>query len=136
MAVGGLAAPAAMLERLGEALRAGAGGGGLRLTDDARLALGLGEGEANRLLRGLGFTPVRKPGVDEPRPWRRRSPRAAVPASAPAPLSPFAALAALKPPPRPEPRQEPRPEPLPGARRRPRGRTPRRARVARNADGG
>jgi ATP-dependent RNA helicase SUPV3L1/SUV3 len=120
MAVGGVAAPAVLLERLGEALRAGAGGGGLRLTDAARSALELSEAEADRLLRDLGFAPMRKGGADESRPWRRRAPRTATPAVAPAPLSPFAVLAALKAPPRPP-------------RRR---RAPRFTRAPRIADGG
>ena len=117
MAVGGVAAPASMLESLGEALRAG--GGGLRLTESARCALGLGEADANRLLRGLGFVPMRKAGGGEPGAWRRRSLKAATPAAAPTPLSPFAALAALKSPPR-----------------APRRRAPRPTRAPRNADGG
>jgi ATP-dependent RNA helicase SUPV3L1/SUV3 len=124
MAAGGLAAPAAMLERLGEALRAGAGGGGLRLTDAARLALGLSEADANRLLRGLGFVPLRKAGGEEPRPWRRRSLEPVRATAAPAPLSPFAALAALKSPAPAPPRR--------GSRRR----APRAARPVRIADGG
>jgi ATP-dependent RNA helicase SUPV3L1/SUV3 len=120
IAVGGVAAPASLLERLGEALRAGAGGGGLRLADSARSALGLSESEANRLLRGLGFVPMRKADGEEPRPWRRRGAKPARPADVPAPLSPFAALAALRSPPR------------PAARRR----KPRPARAAWVADGG
>jgi len=123
MAVGGLAAPAAMLERLGEALRTGAGGGAIRLTHAARDALGLTEADANRLLRGLGFTPLRAAGADEPRPWRRRGVKPAT-AGAPAPLSPFAALAALKP-------VQPA-SPRAGRRRR----TRRPVRTARIADGG
>ncbi len=120
MAAGGVAAPALLLERLGEALRAGAGGGGLRLADAARTALGLGEADANRLLRGLGFAPFGKASEGEPRPWRRRALKPATSAAAPTPLSPFAALAALKSPP-------------PRAARRPRARRPARARIA---DGG
>jgi ATP-dependent RNA helicase SUPV3L1/SUV3 len=118
MAVGGVAAPALLLERLGEALRTGAGGG-LRLTDAARSALELSEADANRLLRGLGFVPMGKGGADESRPWRRRAARTATPVAGPAP-SAFAALAALKSCPRP-------------ARRR---RAPRPARAPRIADGG
>jgi hypothetical protein len=101
MAVGAVAAPAAMLERLAEALRAGAGGGGLRLTGSARSTLGLGEADVNRLLRGLGYVPLGKSAPGEPRPWRRRSRGPALAAAVPAPLSPFAALAALKPSPPP-----------------------------------
>ena len=101
MAVGAVAAPAAMLERLAEALRAGAGGGGLRLTGSARSTLGLGEADVNRLLRGLGYVPLGKSAPGEPRPWRRRSRGPAIAAAVPAPLSPFAALAALKPSPPP-----------------------------------
>ncbi len=97
MAVGAVAAPAAMLERLAEALRAGAGGGSLRLTEAARSTLGLSEADVNRLLRGLGYVPVGKPVEGEPRPWRRRSLKPATSAAVPTPLSPFAALAAMKP---------------------------------------
>jgi ATP-dependent RNA helicase SUPV3L1/SUV3 len=124
MAVGGLAAPAAILERLGEALRAGAGGGGLRLMDPAREALGLTEADADRLLRGLGFVPLRKAVGESPRPWRRRNLQPPKPAVAPAPLSPFAALAALKSP------------PPASSRRAPRRRAARPVRTARIADGG
>jgi ATP-dependent RNA helicase SUPV3L1/SUV3 len=98
MNVGGLAVPAEDLERLGERLRAAPEGGGARLTDDAREGLGWSEGEASAILRGLGFTPIRKAAPGVPLIWRRRRPRAPAPEAMVRP-SPFAALAALKPPP-------------------------------------
>jgi ATP-dependent RNA helicase SUPV3L1/SUV3 len=120
MAIGGLAASPMMLERLSEALRAGAAGGGVRLTEAARANLGLGESEANRILRGLGFVPVRKGGSDEPKSWRRRRLKSPAPAPAATPHSPFAALASLKSPARPPRRRRPH----------------RRTSAARTADGG
>ncbi len=117
LAIAGLAVPAETLERMGEALRAGAGGGGLRLSETARLNLGLSEAEANRLLRGLGFTPIRKAAPGEPVVWRRRQPKredafgASDRPAVQSPASPFAALAALKAPP---------PAALRARRRRPR----------------
>jgi ATP-dependent RNA helicase SUPV3L1/SUV3 len=107
MAVGGLAAPVQMLERLAEALRAD-GDGGLTLTEAAREALGLSEADANRLLQGLGFVPIRKGGDEATRRWRRRIPRRLRSTTAAAPLSPFAALAALKSSARPAPRRRSR----------------------------
>jgi ATP-dependent RNA helicase SUPV3L1/SUV3 len=96
LAVAGLAAPAASLERLGELLRAGADDAGVRLSEAGRVELGWSEGEADRILRGLGFTPTRKAAPGVPLTWRRRQPRAPVATPAKTPLSPFAALAALK----------------------------------------
>ncbi len=94
LAVGGLAAPVDSLERLGESLRANAGGGGVRLTDDARTALGWSEANAVRILKHLGFTPTQKPAPGVAMIWRRRQARTVVDAPA-KPLSPFAALAEL-----------------------------------------
>ncbi len=101
LAVGGLAAPAERLERLGERLRASAAADGVRLTDDARAELGWSEDEADRILRALGFTPTRRPAPGVPLVWRRRQPRDAAPALPSAPLSPFAALEVLRTPIRP-----------------------------------
>ena len=100
LAVGGLTVPADRLERLDEHLRAAAQGGGVRLTEAARADLGWSEAEARRLLRDLGFAPIRKAVTLEATVWRRRRPRpqTAV-APDPVPRSPFAALAALRPPP-------------------------------------
>jgi ATP-dependent RNA helicase SUPV3L1/SUV3 len=91
--VGSLAAPAQALERLDEALRAD----GMILTEPAREALGWSAAEAERVLRALGFRPVRRPETGAPIIWRRRRPRNddGAPAAAP-PASPFAALAALR----------------------------------------
>ncbi len=94
MTVGGLAAQVESLERLGESLRANAGGGGVRLTDEARTALGWSEANAVRILKGLGFTPTQKPAAGVAMIWRRRQARTVIDASA-KPLSPFAALAEL-----------------------------------------
>ena len=124
IAIGGLAAPAMLLERLGEELRPGAGSGSLRLPTLAQNALGLSDSDANRLLRGLGFTPVGKAVGDEPGRWRRRSRKPERLDAAPTPLSPFAALAALK-------SQAATPE-----RARPRRRRRRAAGPPRVADGG
>ncbi|MBI1199064.1 MAG: phosphonate-binding protein [Phenylobacterium sp.] len=109
-AVGRHAAPVLQLERLDELLRAGPiQGGGVLLTDQALEELGWSAHDAQAILRGLGFTPARKPAKGEPTPWRRRAERAAKPAAAPAPHSPFAALAALKDRPAPARRRRRRP---------------------------
>jgi ATP-dependent RNA helicase SUPV3L1/SUV3 len=100
LAVGALALPADRLEKLDEHLRAGADTGGVRLTDAARLDLGWSEADARQILRDLGFAPVRKAPALEAVVWRRRRPRPAPPMDQPAtaPPSPFAVLAALRPP--------------------------------------
>jgi ATP-dependent RNA helicase SUPV3L1/SUV3 len=109
-AVRGLAVPVEQLERLDEALRAGgARSGAVALPDPAREALGWSVEEANAILKGLGFAPVRRPG--EATLWRRRGEREfAVERKVVAPNSPFAALAAL--------RHEPQPAPARRRRRR------------------
>jgi ATP-dependent RNA helicase SUPV3L1/SUV3 len=76
------------LERLDELLRAGK----MVLSDQAREELGWSAADANAILRGLGFAPVRK---GEPVTWRRSAPKPEKAAKAHA-HSPFAALAALK----------------------------------------
>jgi ATP-dependent RNA helicase SUPV3L1/SUV3 len=101
VAVGALAAPAERLERLGERLRSNAAADGVRLTDEARADLGWSLAEANQVLRALGFAPAHRPEPGVPLVWRRRQAKGAPPASQDAPLSPFAALAALRPPPAP-----------------------------------
>jgi ATP-dependent RNA helicase SUPV3L1/SUV3 len=116
MAVGGMAVPAEDLERLGERLRAAAGSGGVRLTEEARAELGWSQAEADSILRDLGFTPIRRPEAGSPTLWRRRRPRVAPSAPAEA-QSPFAALAALKAPRAPgSPRRRPRRRVAAGAR--------------------
>jgi ATP-dependent RNA helicase SUPV3L1/SUV3 len=108
-AVGDLAVPVEQLERLDELLRAGPRHGeGVVLSDQAREDLGWDAAVAARILRALGFTPVRR---GETQVWRRRAPPRREERPAP-PHSPFAALAALK------------AQPAPPRRRRPRRRKP------------
>jgi hypothetical protein len=94
-AVAGLAAPLEALERLDALARAAApeAAGAVRLTVGILCALGWDATQGERILRGLGFTPTRKVGGDEPRLWRRRQ-RVDAPPAGPA-ASPFAALAPL-----------------------------------------
>jgi len=96
--VGGLAVAAESLDRLSEHLQSGRQADGVvRLSESHRQDLGWSERQAQEVLRGLGYVPVkeRKPG--EAASWRRRR-SATSPAAAPErPQSPFAALAALKP---------------------------------------
>jgi len=93
LAVGPRTIAVATLERLDELLRTG----GMVLSDQARDELGWSEDEARRILRGLGFVPVRRPKPGAPTLWRRRGMGPGRPASEKiAPASPFAALAALK----------------------------------------
>jgi ATP-dependent RNA helicase SUPV3L1/SUV3 len=102
MATGALAVPAAALERLDELLRgASRQGAGVLFSDQAREELGWSETEARAILRGLGFVPVGRPKPGEPTAWRRTTRPKAAPKRpiAVAPGSPFAALAALRPPP-------------------------------------
>jgi ATP-dependent RNA helicase SUPV3L1/SUV3 len=122
LAVGGLAVPAHRLERLDDHLRSAADSGGVRLVDAARESLGWSEAEARRLLRDLGFAPIRKAVTLEATLWRRRRPRveAAVPQPPTAHRSPFAALAALRRPAAPASNARPKPR----RRRRPAGAAP------------
>ena len=124
LAVGDLAVPAESLERLAERLRANAPDGGVRLTTEARDALGWSEAEAGRIIRALGFTPVNRPTPGVPMTWRRRKTKVVVTAP-PTPMSPFSALAALRTPPAPAPKA-----------RRARVRRRRSSRPARPAHGG
>jgi ATP-dependent RNA helicase SUPV3L1/SUV3 len=98
-AVAGLTAPAEQLERLDALIRAAPRkAGGVMLGEDAWTSLGWSADQGQRILRGLGFAPARKPAPGEPVLWRRRQPKAL---AEPAPRvgSPFAALAGLTPPP-------------------------------------
>ena len=95
-AVGGLAAPVEMLERLDEGLRsAPRDRGGAVLSDEAIEALGWTRAEAERLLRGLGY---RRVGKRAPPAWRRAAVASTKTTSASERASsPFAALAAFTP---------------------------------------
>jgi ATP-dependent RNA helicase SUPV3L1/SUV3 len=94
-AVAGLAAPVEELERLDALTRAAPQeAGAARLTPEALASLGWAPGEAERILRALGFAPARKVGADGASLWRRR--RLAEEASPTEPAaSAFAALAGL-----------------------------------------
>ena len=95
-AVRGLAVPVEQLERLDELLRASARqAGGVVLSDQARDELGWRDDEARTVLKGLGFSAVKRAG--EPLAWRRHGERefAVEHRAIVAPNSPFAALAAL-----------------------------------------
>lgn len=95
-AVGGRLVPVEQLERLDALLRAAPkADGGVVLSDQAREALGWSEADAAAVLRGLDFAPTRKAADGALAAWRRRAVKA-VETPAPAPHSPFAALAALK----------------------------------------
>jgi ATP-dependent RNA helicase SUPV3L1/SUV3 len=99
LTVAGLAVPVRQLEDLDALIRAAPRKAGGALLDDAALAgLGWTPAQTARILRGLGFTPVRKPVAGQPAIWRRRQPK---PASGAPPqanaASPFAALAGLTP---------------------------------------
>ena len=92
-AVGGFAAPAAALERLDTLAREADPGaaGAIRLTPQLLAALGWKPGQAEQILRGLGFARARKGGEPEADLWRRRPISEAE--SAQLIASPFAALA-------------------------------------------
>ena len=111
-AVGGLAVPVEALEALDAVIRAAPRKAGGALLDPAALqGLGWSAGETDLILRGLGFTPARKPAAGQPAPWRRRQARASAPPPKPRPSSPFAALAGFAPAPaaaRPARRRRPR----------------------------
>jgi ATP-dependent RNA helicase SUPV3L1/SUV3 len=111
-AVSGLALPVEQLERLDALIRvAPRKAGGALLADEVWAGLGWTPDQAGRILRGLGFTPARKPAAGQPTLWRRRQAKPAA-ETAPAAPSPFAALAGLA--------------QAPAAARRPRRRTARR----------
>jgi ATP-dependent RNA helicase SUPV3L1/SUV3 len=112
-AVAGLALPILSLERLGALSRAEPGRGGVfRLTPDLAMSLGWTLGEAERILRAIGFFRLRKADADATSLWRRR-------------------LIAIKAPPRPSAAPqtvatEPRTKSLAARARRPRRRRSRR----------
>jgi ATP-dependent RNA helicase SUPV3L1/SUV3 len=94
--VGVNAVPVEQLERLDELLRSAAKQGeGVLFSDQAREELGWSEADARSVLRALGWAPV---GRGPTQVWRRRAePKAAPRSAGHAPMSPFSALAALKP---------------------------------------
>ena len=99
-AVAGFAAPVASLERLDALARAAdpQAAGAVRLTPQLLADLGWKPGQAEQILRALGFERARKSEPTEASLWRRRSaatkaPSGAQPSSAEP--SPFAALAPL-----------------------------------------
>ena len=97
-ALGGLAAPVKVIERLDELMRAGAGGApAWPLSDQTRQELGWSEAEAGRILKALGFSRARKAQPDTPPAWRPPRLEARQKPAARDTQSPFAALAALKP---------------------------------------
>jgi ATP-dependent RNA helicase SUPV3L1/SUV3 len=96
--VGGLAIAAESLDRLSEHLQSGRQeDGAFRLSEAHCGELGWTERQAQEILRGLGYVPVRgrKPG--EATSWRRRRPAMSAPPAQHRPHSPFAVLAALQP---------------------------------------
>ena len=102
-AIGGLAAPVAMLEALSDVIRqAPRIAGAVKLEDAALQAAGLDPQIAARLLKALGYARARRLTEGEPSLWRYRRPkppRGVPAASAPLPppaSTPFAALAALQ----------------------------------------
>ncbi len=100
-ACGTLGIPVDQLERLDELLRtARQAAGAALLSDKAREELGWSDAEAAQILKALGFTRAHADAA-----WKPRKPAKAA-AEVPPRHSPFAALAALKPP---EPRRERRP---------------------------
>ncbi len=117
-AAGRLAAPVADLERLDALARAASpqGGGAIQLTAALLADLGWTLGDAEHILRALGFARVRKGDGADGSLWRRRRAPAREPPAGIA-ATPFAALAALTTPSAP-------------ARRRARRRKPRRRAAA------
>ena len=98
-AAGAFAVPVQALERLDGLLRtAPRRDGGQALGMEAISALGWTAEQADGVLRGLGFVPVGKIKAGEPVAWRRRrSVDQSAPQGAASDVSPFSALAALKP---------------------------------------
>ena len=74
-AVGGFAVPAAALERLDALARAAdpQAAGAIRATPQLLAELGWKPGQAEQILRGLGFARARKSGEGEVDLWRRRA---------------------------------------------------------------
>jgi ATP-dependent RNA helicase SUPV3L1/SUV3 len=105
--VGGLAVAGEGLDRLSEHLQAGRQeDGGFRLTEAQREGLGWSAGQAQEILRALGYVPIRGPAAGEATIWRRRRSATAADPTPERPHSPFAALAALKPAPTRAPRRK------------------------------
>ena len=100
--VAGVPIPARDLERLDDLLRrAPRRGGGAILTDPALSSLGWSAGpQPPQVLRGLGLKPSRGANAHDPWAWRRPAIKPRDTAVISPPLSPFAALAALKSPPK------------------------------------
>jgi ATP-dependent RNA helicase SUPV3L1/SUV3 len=94
--VGRHGVPADQLERLDELLRSAAKQGeGVLFSDQAREELGWSDTEARAVLRALGYAPI---GRGPSQVWRRRGEPKRAPKSAAQPaVSPFEALAALRP---------------------------------------
>jgi ATP-dependent RNA helicase SUPV3L1/SUV3 len=93
-AVGGMAAPVLALERLDALARAAPEhAGAIALTPQLLANLGWKQGQAEAILRALGFAPAHR-NEDESNLWRRRASAAKAAPAGPA-VSPFAALAPL-----------------------------------------
>ncbi len=119
-AVAGFAAPVEALERLDALMRAAPQeAGGALLTPQLLAGLGWAAGQAEGVLRGLGFFPARKADSNGASLWRRRRRKTDAAPTAPAAPSPFAALTTLT--------------PSPSARRRARRHRNRRRSVASSA---
>jgi ATP-dependent RNA helicase SUPV3L1/SUV3 len=117
MRAGRLAVPVTSLERLSGLLRPAGPGGGLIVSPEAPEALGWTPARLAEVMRGLGFTPVRREASGGHTAWRRRRAERA-PAAPNAPTnSPFAVLGVLATP------------AVPAHRRRPRRRASRAARA-------
>jgi ATP-dependent RNA helicase SUPV3L1/SUV3 len=96
--VGGLAVTAESLDRLSEHLQSGRQeDGAFRLSEAHRQELGWTERQAQEILRGLGYVPMRGQKPGEAMCWRRRRSATSTPPAQHRPHSPFAALAALQP---------------------------------------
>ncbi len=94
-AVAGMAAPVLALERLDALARAASEhAGAIPLTPALLADLGWKQGQAEAILRALGFAPARK-SEGETNLWRRRPNAAKAPAGGGPAVSPFAALAPL-----------------------------------------
>jgi ATP-dependent RNA helicase SUPV3L1/SUV3 len=92
-AVAGLAAPVLQLERLDALARNSAQEGTLALTQTLMSDLGGKPGQAEAILRALGFVRIRKADPGEPSLWRRRSLAARVPVQTRAGAAPAAPAA-------------------------------------------
>ena len=98
-AVAGMAAPVLALERLDALARASPErAGAVELTPALLAALGWTPGEAEQILRALGFVRVRRGDPTEASLWRRRAMAPRPPAAAPAPAAAVAAEPRARPP--------------------------------------